>query len=454
MQDNLPQRQILSVSQLNQRSRQLLETHLSLLWVEGEISNFSQPSSGHWYFTLKDSNAQIRCAMFRNRNQLVRGAPQAGQQVLVRGRVSLYEGRGDYQLIVEHLEESGSGLLQQQFEALKNRLYLEGLFAAERKRSLPALPRHIGVITSPSGAAIHDILTVLKRRFAAIPVTVFPVAVQGAEAAPQICAAIARANRLVASGQLDCDVLIVGRGGGSLEDLWPFNEESVARAIAASAIAVVSAVGHEVDTTISDYVADMRAPTPSAAAELIVPDQTVLLAALQRQEQRLHRTLRHTLQQYRHRLDSLRARLRHPGERLQAQAQGLDHLDVRLQQAMQRHLHNWRWRLDRLRERQLHLHPQKHLQEQHQHLHNLQTRLQQQMNFCLERQQRRLGQAAELLDSVSPLNTLRRGYAIVADEQQQIVRSTGQLRAGSRIHTRLGDGSVISVVETLVPAAD
>src|SRR5690606_31569338 len=248
------------VSQLNRRAKQLLETHLPLLWVEGELSNVSQPSSGHWYFTLKDDQAQVRCAMFRNRNMLVRFKPQQGQQVLLRARVSLYEGRGDYQLIAEHMEEAGAGALQRAYEELKQKLAAEGLFSDDLKQPLPSLPRHIGVITSPTGAAIRDILHVLARRFPAIPVTVLPVAVQGKEAAPQIVKAIQLANRADLF-----DVLILARGGGSLEDLWPFNEEVVARAIHASKLPIVSAVGHEVDFTIADFVADLRAPTPSVA---------------------------------------------------------------------------------------------------------------------------------------------------------------------------------------------
>lgn len=446
MQDNLSQRQILSVSQLNQRARQLLETHLPLLWVEAEISNFSRPSSGHWYFTLKDANAQIRCAMFRNRNQLVRQLPQAGQQVLVRGRVSLYEGRGDYQLIVEHMEESGFGVLQRNFEALKTKLHQEGLFAVERKRALPALPRHIGVITSPSGAAIHDILTVLRRRFPAIPVTLLPVAVQGNEAAPQICAAIERANHCT-----DCDVLIVGRGGGSLEDLWPFNEESVARAIAASRIPVVSAVGHEVDTTISDYVADMRAPTPSAAAELLTPDQQEIASALEYQAQRLTRAMVTALRHRQQQLGTLRARLRHPGERLQTQAQRLDHLEMRLRKHMQQQLQQWHWQINSLHNRQKHLHPEKRLNAEQQRLQNLHQRLQRGMAMALEKQQQRLRHAVGLLDSVSPLNTLKRGYAIVRNDRQQIIRHRDQVSRGERITIRLGEGEISSRVEDIQP---
>src|SRR5690554_997535 len=304
-------RDILSVSQLNRRAKQLLETHLPLLWVEGELSNVSQPSSGHWYFTLKDAQAQVRCAMFRNRNQLVRFIPQQGQQVLIRARVSLYEGRGDYQLIAEHLEESGAGALQRAFDELKLKLAAEGLFEQSCKQPLPSLPRHIAVITSPTGAAVRDILSVLKRRFPAIPVTVIPVAVQGKEAAPQIVKAIEQANR---SGLFD--VLVVGRGGGSLEDLWPFNEEIVARAIFASALPVVSAVGHEVDFTIADFVADLRAATPTAAAELLAPVEHELRASISIGRTRLVQAAHRSIERRRALVERGRGRLGDPSWRI------------------------------------------------------------------------------------------------------------------------------------------
>ena len=263
----------ISVSVLAREVKTLLESHFDFVWVEGEISNLARPASGHWYFSLKDDNAQVRCAMFRRANQRLRFTPENGDAVRLRARVSLYEARGDFQLIVEFLEPAGAGALQARFEALRAKLEAEGLFAAERKRPLPTAPAHLGIITSATGAALHDMLTVLRRRCPLIRVSVLPVPVQGVEAAPAVCAAIARANRWHESGAIPFDALIVGRGGGSLEDLWAFNEESVARAIAGSALPVVSAVGHETDITIADLVADQRAPTPSAAAELLSPDQ-------------------------------------------------------------------------------------------------------------------------------------------------------------------------------------
>ncbi|HSD73419.1 MAG TPA: exodeoxyribonuclease VII large subunit, partial [Steroidobacteraceae bacterium] len=263
----LPERDVYTVSRLNREARALLERAMPALWIEGEMSNFAAPSSGHWYFSLKDSGAQVRCAMFRQRNYLSVCKPRDGLHVLARARVSLYEPRGEYQLLVDHLEEAGEGALRRRFEALKARLHQEGLFAAERKRALPTLPRRIGVITSPTGAAIRDILNVLRRRFCSVPVLIYPVPVQGAGAASQIAAAIR-----FASGRADCDVLVLARGGGSLEDLWAFNEESVARALFECRIPIVCGVGHEIDFTIADFVADVRAPTPSAAAELVAPN--------------------------------------------------------------------------------------------------------------------------------------------------------------------------------------
>ncbi|MDX5297597.1 MAG: exodeoxyribonuclease VII large subunit, partial [Gammaproteobacteria bacterium] len=323
----------LTVSELNRQVRHLLEVSFMQVLVEGEISGFSRPSSGHWYFTLKDANAQVSCAMFRNRNQSVKTLPRDGDHVLVRAKVSLFEGRGNFQLLVEGLEPAGLGALQQAFEALKTRLADEGLFDPARKRAIPALPHHVGIVTSPTGAAIHDILTVMRRRFPAIPVTLFPTAVQGQAAADEIVRAIETANL-----HSDCDVLIVGRGGGSLEDLWPFNEERVARAIFQSRIPVISAVGHEVDVTIADFVADLRAPTPSAAAERVAPDQKAWRDQLAQYDERLllgwrRQTRHHTLH-----LTQLAQRLRDPAHQLQELGQRLDGLEIRLGQAVRRAL--------------------------------------------------------------------------------------------------------------------
>lgn len=435
-------RDIVSVSQLNRRAKQLLETHLPLIWVEGELSNFARPSSGHWYFTLKDDQAQVRCAMFRGRNQLVRFGPAQGQQVLLRARVSLYEGRGDYQLIVEHMEEAGFGALQRAFEELKQRLGQEGLFDQAHKKSLPSLPHHIGVITSPTGAAIRDILSVLKRRFPAIPVTVIPVPVQGKDAAPAIARALEFAN---SSGLFD--VLVLARGGGSLEDLWPFNEEIVARALFDSELPVVSAVGHEVDFSIADFVADLRAPTPSAAAELLVPEAAEWQARFQGYARLLGQAMNRRLKAEQIRLHNLRSRLRHPGERLQQQTQRLDGLELRLGQAIRKQLSYKQQRLQNLVLRQKPLHPGMRLRQLSERVQQLNKHLNQAMRHSLQTKKQRLSESARLLNSVSPLNTLGRGYAIVRTPEGKVIHSADQVQVGDQLSSRLARGEVISRVE-------
>ncbi|HQR52883.1 MAG TPA: exodeoxyribonuclease VII large subunit, partial [Burkholderiales bacterium] len=325
-----PVREVFSVSRLNREARALLERGLGTVWLEGEISNLSRPGSGHWYFSLKDAAAQVRCAMFRQRNLLVRFPVKDGAQVLARGRVSLYEARGEFQLVIEHLEEAGEGALRRRFEELKQRMQAEGLFDAQHKQPLPALPRRIGVVTSPTGAAIRDILHVLRRRFPAIPVLIYPVAVQGEAAPREIVQALG-----LAAARRECDVLIVARGGGSLEDLWAFNDEAVARAIFACPIPVVSGVGHEVDVTIADFVADERAPTPSAAAERVVPDRAEWLRSLAATYRRLGLAMRRRLGDQRQALLQREQRLArvHPGVVLRQHAQRLDELEGRLRLA-------------------------------------------------------------------------------------------------------------------------
>src|SRR5450631_784316 len=313
-----PERKVYTSSQLNSEVRLLLERGLSVVWVEGELSNLSQPSSGHWYFSLKDRAAQIRCAMFRQRNIAAGFAPRAGQHVLARGRVSVYEARGDYQLIVEHLEEAGIGALRREFEKLKVKLATEGLFALASKRSLPPFPQRIAVVTSPTGAALRDILHVLARRFAPTAVLIYPTAVQGAAAAPGLVAALE-----LASDRAECDVLILARGGGSLEDLWAFNDERVARAIARAPIPLVTGIGHEVDFTIADLVADLRAPTPSGAAQMVVPDRQTWVTTLARSAHRLEAAVGRELRGAVSRLDAAlqRLSLAHPGVRFAQQQQ-------------------------------------------------------------------------------------------------------------------------------------
>ena len=432
----------ISVSELNHQVKSLLEHSFMTIQVEGEISNLARPSSGHWYFTLKDDRAQVRCAMFRGRNLQVRFRPKEGDQVVVLAKVSLYEGRGDFQLICDQMQESGQGRLQQAFERLKLQLSQEGLFDVSRKRALPGPARHIGVITSPTGAAIHDILQVLGRRCPSLPVALYPTAVQGNEAAGQIVRAIELANR---DGR--CDVLIIGRGGGSLEDLWPFNEEKVARAIAASRIPVVSAVGHEVDISISDLVADLRAPTPSAAAELLSPDQAQLQQQLSLLRQRLARQTRRYLQQQRSRLEHLHARLRHPGDRLREQSQRLDQLELRLQRALMLHLQQRHNRLDMLQQRLQRSSPARMLLRKQQQLSPLRQRLQHAMQLLLSQRRQQLQFQARQLQGVSPLATLERGYAIVQDHKGQAITRQQQVSPGDVITARLHQGTLVCTVD-------
>jgi len=436
-------REIYTVSRLNREARAVLEGHFPLLWLEGEISNLARPRSGHIYFSLKDEFAQVRCAMFRMRAMNLSFSPSDGMQVMARVRVGLYEPRGDFQLVVEHMEEAGDGALRRAFEVLKQRLGQEGLFEEARKRPLPLLPRCIGVVTSPSGAAIRDILTVLRRRFPAIPVVIYPVAVQGEGAANEIAAAI----RLAAK-RGECDVLIVGRGGGSLEDLWAFNEEVVARAIHDSPLPVVSAVGHEVDFTIADFVADVRAPTPSAAAELLSPDREAWLTRLQRVENRLIQMVQQQLQQRKQQLLWLGKRLKHPGRRLQENAQRLDELELRLNQAQRNLSRHRQARLETLQARLERHNPVSRLLQLQQMQHELGRRLRQGMQQQLKQLQQRLASQARALETVSPLATLSRGYAIVtAAETNNVLHRSDEVQIGDTIHARLHRGRLQCRVE-------
>lgn len=439
------EREVLTVSQLNARARGLLEDVFPRVWVEGELSNLARPSSGHLYFTLKDSGAQIRCAFFRQHAARVRMELRDGLLVRARGRVSLYEGRGDYQLILDSMEPAGDGALRQAFDALKAKLLTEGLFDADRKRALPSHPLRIGVITSPTGAAVRDIISVFARRAPFIELIICPTAVQGREAAPQIVRALERADRA------GFDALILARGGGSLEDLWPFNEEPVARAVAACQTPIVSAVGHETDVSISDFVADVRAPTPSAAAELLSPDTQALLAQLQRSQRQLKRAIQGRLSRDRMRLDHLRQRLRHPGERLAQQAQRLDELELRLQRAFRHRLTHHSQRLSALSGRLQHQHPERSLLALGERLGQLQQRLPRAMLLRLQQQQQRFNNLAQTLHLVSPLATLGRGYSILLDGTGKAIRSQHETQPGQRLTARLSDGQLSLRVEADQP---
>jgi exodeoxyribonuclease VII large subunit len=438
----VPVREVYSVTRLTREVRALLDRGLGVIWIEGELSNFSQPASGHWYFSLKDRDAQLRCAMFRMKNLLVGFTPRAGSQVLLRGRISVYEARGEYQLIVEHLEEAGVGALKREFERLKTRLAAEGLFALERKRLLPRFPRRIGVITSPSGAALRDVLHILARRYPAAAVLIYPAPVQGAAAVPALVRALT-----LASSRAECDVLILARGGGSLEDLWAFNDEQLARAIHACSVPVVSGVGHEVDFTIADFVADARAPTPSAAAELVAPDRQACLEALARTAQRLALGMRRELRGVALRVQSgeRRLRLAHPGLRLAQQMQRLDDLAQRLSAAVRGRSHQDSVRLADLQARLAHCSPRHRLQEYAARAARLQARLAHAAGASVAHLTHRLALAQRGLHTVSPLATLARGFAIVTGDTG-ILTDAATVTPGSEIEARLARGTLTARV--------
>lgn len=443
-------RKVLTVSGLNRQVRQLLERQWGSLWLVGEISNFSAPGSGHWYFTLKDEQAQIRAAMFRGNNMRVRlpngQRPGNGMQVMVRAKISLYEPRGDYQLIVEHLEPAGEGLLQQQFEALKRQLTHEGLFAPERKKRLPERIRTLGVITSPTGAAIRDVLTVLRRRDPSLHVIIYPSQVQGADAAQQLRQALATAIR-----RNEVDTILLTRGGGSLEDMWCFNDENLARDIANCPIPTVSAVGHEIDFTIADFVADVRAPTPSAAAELVSQDQSESRRHLMLITARLARSAQQYLRQTQLRWQHAQQRLQplSPQQRLQTQAQLLDELVRRAERAIQRSVAAQRQRVEQ-QQRSL---DKGHLAKRVQELKLQQERLLQQGKRAIVNQlnqsNSRFRASQQALSLVSPLNTLSRGYTITFNQDGQIVRQATALQPGDTLRTRFAEGEVISTVKKI-----
>ncbi len=410
---------IFTVSDLNRRAKQMLEVSFASVRVEGEISNLARPSSGHWYFTLKDSGAQVRCAMFRSRAGMVKFQPKEGDKVEVRAKVSLYENRGDYQLIVDAMKPAGEGALLLAFEQLKRKLTAEGLFAEERKRPLPSVKR-VAIITSPTGAAIHDMLTVLKRRWPMLEVDLYPAAVQGEEAPQQLINALYRANR-----DNTADAIIIGRGGGSLEDLWAFNNEVLAREIANSQLPVIS---------------------PSAAAELISPDGQQMLRYVNDLQQRLVRNQRERFHHAQRSLTQLQSRLRGPRQALQSRAQHLDQLEIRLQRAMTSRLKEPQQRLQRLQTSLAHLHPQRGLTQSQNTLNQIRSRLERAMQQQLQKKKTELGAGMRLLNSVSPLEVLSRGYSITRKNDGSVVRDTKELKAGDEIETLIRSGTLTSTV--------
>ena len=434
---------IYTVSSLNAQVRLVLENEMGVVWLIGELSNFSMPVSGHWYFTLKDSRAQVKCAMFKGSNRHVTFKPANGNQVLVKARLSLYEPRGDYQLIIESMQPEGDGRLQQQFEQLKMSLAAEGLFAQSLKKTLPEQPKRVGIITSKTGAALYDILHVLQRRDPGLPIVIYPTMVQGEGAAISIAQAIGRAN-----ARQECDVLIVGRGGGSLEDLWAFNEEIVARTIAASQIPIVSAVGHEVDVTIADFVADVRAPTPSAAAELISRDMTHQTQLFDRKKQQLRHAIRSYLSQSLRQATQLQHRLerQHPQLRLNQQQQHLDEISQRLVQAMQKKIQKQQQHIDSNNYKISLYSPATLVSNAQRNLERSERRLYDALDRKLLNAKHKLAVAAEKLETVSPLATLARGYSITRNEQGDVIRNTSQVKHGDKLITTVTDGDIHSCV--------
>ncbi|PAV09276.1 exodeoxyribonuclease VII large subunit [Arsenophonus sp. ENCA] len=428
---------IYSVSQLNQSVRQLLELQIGRIWLNAEISNFSQPASGHWYLTLKDEKAQLRAAMFRGQNIRVNFRPQNGQQVLVRATVTMYEPRGEYQLIIENMQPAGDGLLQQQFEILKQKLSAEGLFAQHYKQALPMPAKRLGVITSATGAALHDILNILKRRDPSLPVIIYPTAVQGEDAPRQIIRAIELANH-----RQECDVLIVGRGGGSLEDLWAFNDEKVARAIFDSQLPIIAAVGHETDVTIADFVADLRAPTPSAAAELVSRNQQELLRQLLEQKQRLEMSMDYFMARKLRIFGQLQHKLQqqHPELRITRQHNYLIQLQQKLVNATQQYLQQKNRQQYNLEQRLILCDLRPQLQNCRQRYIQQQFQLKQLITQILSQYREKFSVCCSRLEAVSPLATLARGYSISESPNGQVLTKTQQIHIGETLKTRLQDG--------------
>ena len=479
---------IFTVTQLNYSVRHLLEVELGQVWLIGEISNFSQPVSGHWYLTLKDENAQVRCAMFKMKNLRVNFRPQNGMQVLVRASVSLYEPRGDYQLIIKSMQMAGDGLLQQQFEALKMKLAVQGFFAQEHKKPIPKFVKQVGIITSPSGAALQDILHILNRRDPSLQIVIYPTLVQGKEATQDIIDTIKLANQ-----RKECDVLIVGRGGGSLEDLWCFNEEAVAYAIYQSELPIISAVGHETDVTIADFVADLRAPTPSAAAELVSRDQQEMVRQLQhhlntvnlafdrlwveklsrfqylnlrlnaqspaKQLELLHFKLTQIFDRLQGRLEQslklkeqkiaqlfLRVQAKHPSRQLEMKKLHLTQQETRLCKQIEQLFNAKRQQFYFAKQRLDNSALPHNISRQNQNLQQLSHRLTYSIEKQFTKQQQGFHALCTKLDGLSPLKILGRGYSITQNDQQHVIINTKQIAKGDRITTQLADGQILSEV--------
>jgi len=441
----MPAQYILKVSELTKKVRFLLESELNTVWLTGEISNLVCASSGHWYLSLKDSQSQVRCAMFKNQAMRVRIKPKNGQQVLVKAKVSLYEPRGDFQLIIEQMDDAGEGLLQQKYQVLKQKLTVEGLFDLGNKRQLPTDCQTIGIITSPTGAAIRDVITVLKRRNPRISIIIYPTLVQGTSAAPTICQAIQLANQ-----RHECELLLLTRGGGSLEDLWCFNDESVVRAIANSHLPIISAVGHETDTTLADYASDLRAATPSAGAELASSEQQHLQAKLLRLQQQIIHQCQHKLQLGQHQQTALMHRLTrlHPERQYQLQQQKNDDFSNRLNHAMLRSIAYQQQGQQQWHERLMQQSAQQKITQYSQQLSKLTHQLNQAMRVCHQHKSLQFSYLIEQLQLVSPLATIARGYAIVRDQRQQVIKHSQQVSHGDKLSIQVTDGVIYAKVDT------
>ena len=444
VEERTPEPKVFSVSELNLQARVTIEKQFNVVWVEGELSNFARPRSGHWYFTLKDNSAQVRCAMFANRNRLAQIQPVDGQQVLIKGRVSLYEGRGDFQIIVDQIEHAGEGLLRQAFDQLKRKLSSEGLFSEESKKTLPLYPRHVAIVSSPTGAAVKDILAVWGRRYPALEVTLVPTSVQGENAATEIIEALDSAE------ELGPDLIIVTRGGGSLEDLWSFNLESVARRIFACQIPLVSAIGHEIDFTIADFVSDIRAPTPSAAAEIAVPELTEIRDQVKDFEKTLINSWKNTKQMLQLTLQNARLRLLSPTTVIEQAHQRIDDASNRTLTAITRLIDLQKERLANNRAQLRILGPNQKLSGAKSELLSKKTRLIRSIQDKLLKDDERLRSLARVLESVSPLPTLSRGYAIVRDQDSaSVLTKKSQLEMGQRVITRITDAIFVSKIEKI-----
>jgi len=432
------ERQILTVSQLNKKAKSLIESNLGSMWIEGEISNFVNAASGHWYFTLKDNKAQIKCAIFKFKNRQISFRPKEGDKVIVKGNVSLYEARGDYQLIGDYMEPAGLGKLQQELNLLVSKLDAEGLFSQANKKLIPTLPKSIGVITSPTGAAIHDVLSVLERRCPMVPVTIYPTQVQGEAAVDNIIQSLKTAQI-----RSECDVLLMTRGGGSLEDLWCFNNEKLAREISQSSIPIVAAVGHEVDVTITELVADLRAPTPSAAAELLVPEQQAMWQKVDLISQDLHALAQDKISQLQIRLNVALLKLRDPERKILQAKHQLSTIRNQLETLTHSKINNKKGQLNELIQQLNRFHPKERLLSQKHQLNLLNARMKVAINKLFDNNSNRLKMAAAGLNTLSPLATLDRGYSITRNkEKDQLITKVNQVEVGKELNILLSDGEI------------